>query len=96
MYDLRDDDASFRDEWDEAVEAGTEHIEQELKRRAVDGWEEPVWHQGVEVGAVKKHSDTLLIFMLKGRKPQKYRENSSIEHSGEVSVKIREIVIERP
>jgi hypothetical protein len=31
---------------------------------------------------VKKYSDTLLIFLLKGHKPDKFRENFTHEHSG--------------
>lgn len=31
---------------------------------------------------IKKYSDTLLIFLMKGAKPQKYRDNAKIEHTG--------------
>lgn len=31
---------------------------------------------------VRKYSDTLLIFLLKGAMPDKYRENAKVEHSG--------------
>ena len=31
---------------------------------------------------IRKPSDTLLIFLLKGAKPDKYRDNAKIEHSG--------------
>lgn len=95
-YEERKISTAFAAEWDTAIEAGTEQIEQELKRRAVDGYDEPVWYKGDEVGVVRKFSDTLLMFMLKGRNPAKYRENTSIEHSGEIGqrVQIREIVIE--
>jgi hypothetical protein len=50
----------------------------------VDGTLEPVFHQGQEVGQVRKYSDTLLIFLLKGRKPDTYRDNVSVEQKGKV------------
>ena len=59
----------------EAQEEATEGLEAEARRRAVDGWLEPVFYQGELVARVRKFSDTLLIFLLKGARPGKYREN---------------------
>lgn len=43
-----------------------------------------------------KSSDGLLIFLLKGAKPEKYRENSRVEHTGSIGITpIREIIVER-
>lgn len=67
-----------------AIELGVERLEDEARRRAVEGWEEPVFHQGVMVDTVRKYSDTLLIFLLKGAKPKKYRDridvNAEVTH----------------
>ena len=35
------------------------------------------------VGHRRKYSDNLLMFMLKGRRPETFRDNASIEHSGQ-------------
>lgn len=78
-YEWREDDAEFAAEWDEAVEAGTDQLEQEARRRAYEGVDEPVFYQGAECGTVRKYSDTLLIFLLKGRRPEKYRERVQID-----------------
>jgi hypothetical protein len=43
-----------------------------------------VFYQGIQTATVRKYSDTLLIFLLKGRKPERYRER--VEHSGKVSL----------
>lgn len=51
-------------------------LEAEARRRALEGWDEAVYWRGREVGATRKYSDTLLIFLLKGARPEKYRENS--------------------
>jgi len=57
-----------------AAEQAGERLEQEARRRAVEGVEETVYYQGKPCGTVTKYSDTLLIFMLKGAKPEKYQE----------------------
>ena len=84
FYDLRGRDEAFAVAWDEAVESGTEALEDEARRRAVDGWEEPVYQQGDLVGHVRKYSDGLLTFLLKGRKPEKYRDTAAVQLNANV------------
>lgn len=60
---------------DDAMETAADVLEEEARRRAHDGVEEPVFYQGEVCGTVRKYSDTLLIFLLKAAKPQKFREN---------------------
>lgn len=79
-YDRRAADPEFAKAWDEAEQTGTDRMEDELLRRAVDGVDEPVFYLGQVVGHVKKFSDTALIFALKARRPEKYRER--FEHTG--------------
>lgn len=81
-YNHRNADKAFAEAWDAALEAGTDKLEDEAKRRAHDGVEEPVHYQGVRVDTVRKYSDTLLIFLLKGRRPEKYRERSDVKVGG--------------
>lgn len=57
-----------------ADEVATERLEQEARRRAMIGTEEPVFHRGKVCGHVRKYSDVLLIFLLKARRPETYRE----------------------
>lgn len=83
-YQARGADAAFKAAWDEAVEISTELMEEEARRRAVEGTLRPVFQGGKLVGKVKEYSDTLLIFLLKARKPDKYRDRQSVEHSGSV------------
>ena len=67
--------------FEEASEDAADSLEAEARRRAVEGVEEPVgWYKGQAGGVVRKYSDTLLIFLLKGRRPELYRER--FEHSG--------------
>ena len=82
LYLLREQDAEFARAWDKAVELGVEALEDEARRRAYQGVEVPIYHNGVCIGTERKFADTLLIFLLKGAKPEKYRERVSNEHSG--------------
>ncbi len=74
IYEWRKDDPSFKADWDEATELGTDALEDEAVRRAHQGTRKPVHYGGKKVGTVRKYSDTLLIFLLKGRRPEKFRE----------------------
>lgn len=47
-------------------------LESEAVRRALTGVEVPVFHQGRECGNTVKHSDQLLMFLLKTLKPSRY------------------------
>lgn len=50
-------------------------------RRAVKGVRKPVgWYKGVAGGKVREYSDNLLMFLLKGARPETYRER--VEVSG--------------
>lgn len=74
-YKWRDTDAAFAEDWDEAEATGTDRIEDAAMRRAVDGVKRPVFQQGKCVGHVTEYSDHLTAILLKGRRPEKFREN---------------------
>ena len=65
-------------------------LEPEAIRRAVEGVEKPVYQGGELVGYVREYSDTLLIFLLKGGKPHKYRENIKIDSEVQVTISIEQ------
>jgi hypothetical protein len=74
-YEWREAEPDFAADWDVAQEQGTDALEDEARRRAAEGTDEPVFYQGKACGAIRKYSDTLLIFLLKARRPEKFREN---------------------
>lgn len=82
MYEIRDADADFAKAWDASVQLGTSALEDEATRRASEGWDEPVFYQGEQTGLVRKFSDTLLIFLLKARDPEKYSDRLRQELTG--------------
>lgn len=92
LYRARHRDAAFAAAWDDASESGADRLEDEALRRAVEGHrtEKTVTSAGRvlrdEHGNVLKdvtidYSDTLLIFLLKGRRPDKYAERHRHNHT---------------
>jgi hypothetical protein len=61
-----------------AEEQAFDNLEREARRRAVEGTEKPVYQGGELVGTIREYSDTLLIFLMKGARPSKYRERVDV------------------
>lgn len=83
LYRWRQLDRDFAAAWDEAYDAGADMLEQEAQRRAVEGVLEPVMYQGEVVERVRKYSDTLLIFLLKARRPKRFADFSEMRVTGQ-------------
>ena len=75
VYDWREADPEFAADWASALELGCDALEDEAVRRGCEGYLKPVFHQGKEVGVIREYSDLLLIFMLKARRPARFRDN---------------------
>jgi len=88
---LRDGDPVFAEAWRAAYEAGSDTVEDEAVRRAVTGHTEPVFYQGRQVATVRKYSDSLLMFVLKARRPQRYRDRGDVEVASDLAALLREI-----
>ena len=84
VYAERKSDPEFARLWEEIEEDTTQAMEREAIRRGMTGVEKPVFHKGEVCGHVKEYSDTLLIFMLKSRRPEVYRERHEVQHTGNV------------
>lgn len=81
-YRWRDADPVFAAAWDSAVDVAVDSLEAEAWRRAHEGWDEPVFQRGEEVGVVRRYSDTLMVTLLKGHRPERYKDRTSTELSG--------------
>ncbi|WP_305574152.1 hypothetical protein [Humidesulfovibrio sp.] len=55
-----------------AIKRAVAALETEAVRRALSGVSVPVFHQGRECGSTVKHSDQLLMFLLKTLNPDRY------------------------
>jgi len=92
-YRWREDDPEFAADWERAKAAGLDALEDEATRRAFEGNDKPVYQQGQNVGTIREYSDTLAIFLLKGGKPEKYKDR--VEHSGQVDIATRIVASRR-
>jgi len=84
------EDPEYADAVPVAFEIPADKLEEEARRRALIGVDEPLTYQGEVFGTVKKYSDTLLIFLLKGVRPEKYRERFDHKIDGKVSFTLAE------
>ncbi|MDA1132324.1 MAG: terminase [Proteobacteria bacterium] len=75
-YNWRSADPAFAAEWDAALEMGTDALEDEAVRRAYHGVDESVYYGGKAVGVRKAYSDSLLVMLLKARRPATFRERT--------------------
>jgi hypothetical protein len=82
VYGWKDGSPEFAEALEKAQELGTNRLEDEAVRRALEGVDEPVFYLGKHVANVKKYSDTLLMFTLKGRRPEKWKDRVSQELTG--------------
>ena len=81
VSELRRADADFASRWKESDDLAIERMEFEADRRAVDGTDRPVFYQGERCGEIREYSDSLLVFRLKARRPEVYRER--FDHAAE-------------
>jgi len=79
-YQHRADHPDFAHAWDDAWEQGTDTLEAEAWRRARDGTERPIMYRGEQVASVREFSDTLMLALLRARRPEAYRENATVRH----------------
>jgi hypothetical protein len=93
VYSARKSDPDFAAAWDDVIEFGTDELIAEGRRRAYEGVDEPVFHQGRVVGHKKRFSDQLLMFLVKANRPE-YRDNKALELSGKEGGPIQIAVIQ--
>jgi hypothetical protein len=86
-YQVRKEDPVFAEAWDEAEEQAADALEAEAWRRAVVGVPEPLVSAGRVVRdddgrplAIRRYSDTLLVTLLKARRPECFKDRTVIEH----------------
>lgn len=78
-YDWRKD-PDFEAEYQKAWQAGTDLLEAEAQRRA-QGWEETRIGKDGKEYKVQKHSDTLLIFLLKSRDRERFADHYRVDQT---------------
>lgn len=100
IYEARASDPEFAAAWEAAMDEAADRLEAEAWRRARVGVDEPVFGSGgkgvgtVQVGTVRRYSDTLLMFLTKGARPEKFRERFQHQHEGDVKLRLVEEIID--
>lgn len=74
----RDADESFREALEDARERGTQHLEDAALERATD---------------LERPSDALLMFLLKARRPEVYRERLDVRATGKVE-RVKRVILQ--
>jgi hypothetical protein len=85
VYTWLEQDEAFSLRYRQAEAESTERLEAEAWRRAVEGVEEPIVSSGKLVYGedgqpltVRKYSDTVLLALLKARKPERYKDRVDV------------------
>lgn len=81
-YDLRDRNAEFARQWDDALVAGLEVLEDEAVRRAVEGVEDFRLDRHGDEHPVRRYSDGILTFLMKHRMRAKYGDRAELAIGG--------------
>lgn len=99
-YKWLESDPEYAQQFADAHEQALDRIETEALRRGREGWEEPVIYQGglcypagkdgkpgKEPITIRKYDSNLLMFILKGGRPEKFRDTwkGELKHTGVVS-----------
>lgn len=96
LYKWKDTDPEFCGRWEDALEEAADCLEAEARRRAVDGYDEPITYGGKvvcnpETGHPlirKKYSDGLMAFLLKAHRPARFKAAEGAAVSGAISINI--------
>lgn len=94
-------DPEYRHAFEQAHEEAVDLLVEEARRRAHEGWDEPIVYQGSfcypspkkggkpsnKPLSIRKFDSTLLMFLIKGARPEIYRDTwkGEIKHSGAIS-----------
>jgi hypothetical protein len=84
------DDPEYAKAFEDAQQTFADAIRDEVRRRAIDGWDEPVFHArnpAGEVPVVRRHSDRLLELLAKAMCPE-FREKHEITGDGGGPIKV--------
>lgn len=81
-------DAVYAAAFEQAKELAADFLEDEAVRRATEGVQRAIYHKGDKIGEETIYSDTLLIFMLKAMRPERFRDNTHVKVEQDIQVNI--------
>ncbi|RUT27426.1 hypothetical protein C0V97_01255 [Asaia sp. W19] len=96
-YNWRHHDPAFNEHWKQALEEATDLLEAEARRRALDGYEEPLLYGGRLIYdpegrpvTRKRYSDGLLRMLLRAHRPASFRDTRAVEEGSEPELSLNE------
>ena len=82
-------DPSYAAAFEQARQIAGDKAEEEVYRRAFEGFDHPVIYEGKITTTYKAYSDNLAMFFLKGLRPERYRDNqAAISFQGPTQINI--------
>lgn len=81
-YDWLEKDSAYEQAFKIARKISGDLLEEEARRRAIEGVDEPVFYKGEICGDITKYSDKLLETLLRAAKPDEYANVNKTELSG--------------
>lgn len=81
VYDWRQRYPDFAAAYDAALADADDVIRTEIRRRAVEGWLEPVYQGGKKVGSVRRYSDSMLKLLASSRMHE-FRDRVDVTTAG--------------
>ena len=95
FYEERYRDKEYDEAWKVAVTHGDKiklaRYEEEADRRAIEGYEKPVYQGGDLVGTETRYSDNLMMFRMKALAPEKYKDRYEATLQASVTVNVVEM-----
>lgn len=79
-------DEKYAEAFAKADTMAADLLEEEAWNRAVNGCSQAIYYKGEKIGTKKVMSDYLLAFLLKGKKPHIYRENTEVNTNVNVNL----------
>jgi hypothetical protein len=79
VYAFKAENPEFAKRLNEAQQYGVEAWKDEAARRAFQGWEDPIYQQGLQVGARRNFSDSLALALLKAADPEHFQDKARFE-----------------
>lgn len=88
FFNWRRDDLEFAAAWEQAIDEGTDLLEEAIMKRAQEGVSRPVFQMGSCVGFTQEYSDSLAAMMLQGRRPMYRKQQPDDSNNSGVTINI--------
>jgi hypothetical protein len=68
----------YAESFERAKVIASDYLESVAVKRATVGWNEPIFYKGMRCGTVRRFDGGLAQFLLRGAKPEKYKQHTEV------------------